>query len=367
MTHMNIVQELETILQTPLPVPSPFWPLSEEGVVLYGAGSMGQMALDCMERSGMRPRYYVDANCSTDDIRGVAVIKPTEVPEADKHSLSFVVCIASIPYEPIAEDLRNLGCTDVRHFYDFSELSFPHLMPNGWLLNNPDRDSLLAICHGLAHDKGSLAHFFQFLWWRIARREVVYEDYPVLSGRKYFKAPCISPAKENEVLFDCGVHSGGTIESFLEYVNDHPFSVHGFEPDPTMYATACRFNSSNILIENKAVAATQGKAAFTSGLDYASSLSDDGDVVVKTVMLDDYLEEGPTVIKIHVEGAELAVLEGARQCIEVNRPTIMVFADHSIDGLYGIPQYLQSLKGYEFYFYLHDYCGNSGVFYAIPQ
>jgi hypothetical protein len=43
----------------------------------------------------------------------------------------------------------------------------------------------------------------------------------------------------------------------------------------------------------------------------------------------------------------------------------MILADHSEDGLYKIPQFINKLGGYKLYFNLHDYCGNTAVFYGI--
>ena len=45
----------------------------------------------------------------------------------------------------------------------------------------------------------------------------------------------------------------------------------------------------------------------------------------------------------------------------------MILADHNEDGLYEIANFLNQLREYKLYFYLHDYCGNSAVYYAIPK
>ncbi|WP_320007355.1 FkbM family methyltransferase [Maridesulfovibrio sp.] len=366
--NKELLPQFEKLLQSPPPGRASVLPRVPDKIVLYGAGSMGEMALDCMRKAEMCPAYLVDAYSGKKEINGIPVIHPDNVAELDKDEALFVVCIATLPYVPLKTYLTDLGCTKVCHFYDLSESDFPHIMPNGWLLDSVDSVFLLRVYAALAHDDFSAAHFLQFLWWRIARVEKINADFPVLSGMKYFKAPCIPPASEAEFLIDCGVHSGQTIESFKEYAGDNFAGVHGFEPDPGMYKIAQeRFSASGINIEPLAVSDSVREASFRGGLDFASTLAVDGDIVVGTVNLDSLQGVKPTFIKIHVEGEELAVLRGARKLVEQYRPVLMVLADHSPDGVAGIPEFLMSLDGYRLYFYLHDYCGNSAIFYAVPE
>ncbi|XXJ20082.1 FkbM family methyltransferase [Desulfovibrio caledoniensis] len=359
---------IEKILATPLPEPPPLRPVSAAGVILYGAGKMGEMALDCMERTDLHPEYFVDAHGDGRTIRGIPVIHPDAIPDADKESLTFVVCIATIPYEPIRTALLERGCRDVRHFYDYSEITFPEIMPNGWLVDSPDQELLTRVHEALAHDALSAAHFEQFLWWRVARREVIAPHHPVLTGRKYFGAPCVPAPKDKEFLVDCGVHEGQSIRGFLDYAGQAFGGVLGFEPDPGMCQIArAKFDHPDITILDKAVFARSGTMAFRSNMDFASTLADNGDLHVATACLDDMPEVPATFLKLHVEGAELSVLKGSREFIQQHRPVVMVLADHNSDGLQGIPEFLLELERYTLYFYLHDYCGNSGVYYAVPE
>ena len=367
--YARFKDELETILDTPLPSPSPLRPVSEQGIVLYGAGKMGRMALDCMDRAGMRPQFIVDRSYDGDSLRGVPVVTPDAIPEQAKATMTFVVCIATLEFAPLAAFLKNLGCADVRHFYDLSESAFPEIMPNGWVLESPDRPLLERLGRRLFHDPGSLSHLCRFLWWRVARREVNDSAHPILSGRKYFKAPCIPAAKGGETLIDCGAHLGQTIDAFIEYTGDNFGTVLAFEPDPgTFEALNQRYDDPRIRLEQTAISSCdREESRFRQGMDFASMLSEKGGISVKTACLDSMPDVTHSFLKIHVEGEELAVLRGAKSFIERNRPVIMVLADHSPDGLDAIPDFLVGLDAYRLFFHLHDYCGNSAVFYAIPE
>ncbi len=364
----ELLSQFKTILQVAPPGRAAVLPGVVDRVVLYGAGSMGEMALDCMRKADLVPEYFVDAYSREQEIQGVPVVHPDNIPDRDKEEVLFVVCIATLPYGPLKTFLVDLGCINVCHFYDFSESAFPQIMPNGWMLDSVDSVFFERVYAALAHDDFSVAHFMQFLWWRIARVEKINEAFPVLSGRKYFKAPCIPPASGSEYLVDCGVHSGQTIEAFKEYAGDHFAGIHGFEPDPRMFSIAQEHHAGPVIrIEQLAVSDSVRDAAFRGGLDFASTLAIDGEFIVKTINLDAIQGVKPTFVKLHVEGEELAVLRGGRKLIQEHRPVLMVLADHSPDGLAGIPEFLMALEGYRLYFYLHDYCGNSAIFYAVPH
>lgn len=359
---------LDTILRTPLPTPSPLDPFSPEGLVLYGAGKMGKMALDCMEQVNLRPEFIVDRGFEGDTIRRIPVITPDRVPEWAKEHMTFVICIATLSYNALAAYLRKLGCRDIRHFYDLSEAAFPAIMPNGWLLASPNRVRLETIGAALSHDPTSLSHFLQFLWWRIARREVADSAHPILSGRKFFKAPCMPTARKGEVLIDCGAHLGQTIDDFVEFTQNDYAQVLGFEPDPATFAQlSTRYSDPRIHLEQTAISSRDGNRQFRCGMDFASMFSDQGQLTVKTICLDSIPDGTVNYLKIHVEGDEMAVLQGGRTCIQTQRPVVMVLADHSSDGVESIPAFLMELERYRLFFNLHDYCGNSAIYYAIPR
>ncbi|MCJ2163218.1 MULTISPECIES: FkbM family methyltransferase [unclassified Pseudodesulfovibrio] len=367
--YARFKNELKAILETPLLVPSPLRPVSAEGIVLYGAGKMGQMALDCLAHAGIQARLIVDRDYGSDSLRGVPVVTPDDIPKQAKTTMTFVVCIATLEFAPLADFLKGLGCTDVRHFYDLSESTFPEIMPNGWVIESPDRPLLERIGKQLSHDPGSLSHFCHFLWWRVARREVNDRAHPVLSGRKYFNAPCVPASRGGENLIDCGAHLGQTIDAFIEYTSDRFGAVLAFEPDPeTFKKLNQRYDDPRIHLEQIAISSCERRESrFRQGMDFASMLSEKGELSVKTACLDSMPDVTQSFLKIHVEGEELAVLRGAKSFIQRNRPVIMVLADHSAAGLDAIPDFLIGLNRYRLFFHLHDYCGNSAVFYAIPE
>ena len=108
--------------------------------------------------------------------------------------------------------------------------------------------------------------------------------------------------------------------------------VHAFEPNPAnaeFLRRHVRINRlSNVHVEQAAVSDTAGTARFDFGTGSGTGrLADAGALEVRTVRLDDHCAQhglAPSALKIDVEGAELVVLEGARETLARHRPVIFL-------------------------------------------
>jgi hypothetical protein len=76
----------------------------------------------------------------------------------------------------------------------------------------------------------------------------------------------------------------------------------------------------------------------------------------------------PTFVKLHLEGAELPALMGARDTLLASRPIVAATVYHNADGVWKTPLWLmENLPDYRFLFRIHAWCGNGAVVYAIPK
>lgn len=346
-------------------------PMSPAGVVLYGAGKMGRMALDLMCAVNARPDYIVDM-ATEGELDGVTILSPELVPERDRKTKTFLVCVVTAPLGPIVDFLHQLGCTDVRHFYDYSEIAFPQLMPNGWAVAAPGPADLVGIARtlrALEHDDSSVVDYLRLLWWRLRRVDMVFPGRPVLYVAKYFRAPHFSALRMDEVYVDGGAHFGLTINDFLVATGGKYSQIHAFEPDKANLAVLCgnlSTESEHIKVHAVALYDREGEVRFMGGLGYASRTERGGALSVSANALDGLPNIRPSIIKLHLEGDELRALNGAHRTITVCRPILMVLADHSSDGLYRIPDFFGGLENYQVYFGFHDHCGNTSIYYAYP-
>ena len=346
--------------------------LENREIILYGAGKMGIMALEFLERINIKPKFIVDQNING-TLKDIEIISLEDLTIEDKQKCLFIICIVTLPYKNIFDSLKTYNCMNTYHFYDYSNIMLNKYISNGWEkfeLDKNDLENIKNICSKLENDETSLAHYLQFLWWRIRKIENIYKDYPVLSNNKYFDAPCFPKLTENEKLLDVGAHFGTTIQHFIHATNKKFDTIWAYEPDEQNLSILK--NSINKEFEEKihlyniALSNKNDFSYFTDKLGFASKIDEKGSIKVSTKEIDT-LNINPTIIKLHLEGHELQALEGAKETIIKNRPIILVLADHNEDGLYKIANFLINLENYKLFFYLHDYCGNSAVYYAIPK
>jgi FkbM family methyltransferase len=349
-------------------------------LAVYGAGKMGLLARDFLAAVGHQLVMVVDR-----DARRLArepswcsnsVLAPDAAMQYAKDGLRILVCVVTAPYVPIERALLQLGFQDIVPFYDLAE-SFRsvHPLSNGWFaapLTAIDREKTAAV---LARwdDDISRAHHLQFLAWRRLREEWVFDAAATPDCARYFIPEVTSVLNGDEFLLDAGAHDGSVTQAFVRQVQGAFRRIAAIEPDPVNRAwLADNLQSwlpadSRITVYDCALAEKEGDALFHDGLDYASQLSPTGRTRIATRPLD-ALALSPTFMKVHLEGGELAALQGARATLLANRPVIAVTVYHNADGIWKTPHWLmQLLPDYRFLFRAHSWCGTGAVVYAIPK
>ena len=144
-----------------------------------------------------------------------------------------------------------------------------------------------------------------------------------------------------DTVFDVGAHHGlmSVVASSLVGAKG---SVVAFEPNPEARRQIARHlalnDCENVRVEPIALSDANGHADFfvqTGDVTWNSSLVREfvdparrtQPIRVETMRLDDFvLKHGvaPTLVKIDVEGGEIAVLHGARQVISQHRPSLVL-------------------------------------------
>jgi len=360
--------------------PCPFGPAPADApLALYGAGDLGRLARDFLQDVGHGFTLAVDCNARTlagkPDWAGVRLVHPDDVPEADKRGVRLAVSVVTAPYVPLESALLERGFRDVVPFYDLAE-SFRdrHPLSNGWFarpLTAEDRDRTAQV---LARwdDDASRAHHLQFLAWRRLRQEWSFKAAP-LPDTRFFIPEMSEVLRDDEVFLDAGAHHGGVIEQFIRKTKGAFRHVVAIEPDAANRAVleanlhAWLPDGARVTVCDCALAGRERETAFHDGLGYASQLSPTGHRRVVTRRLDS-LKLAPTFVKLHLEGAELAALQGGRETLVANRPMIAATVYHNADGIWKTPRWLMdTLPDYRFLFRAHSWCGTGAVVYAIPN
>ena len=338
-------------------------------IILYGAGSLGRLAMETLKYMGIKPKAIVDKSKSG-MLMGVDIMRIDSVSKNDRENCLFLICISTISYNEVMRELEHEGVKYALHYYTYAFIKNPSVLGNGWLLYDNDYCYKKAneICELLQKDEKSIAHYLTFLYWKRYNEEKIVEGHYIDSGKKYFDCDCFPVLSNSESFLDVGCYKGAIIQKFLDATNELYQSIIGIEPITDFYnETIIRFkNTRNITILNCAISDSKGIGKINSQIGMACHLDINGmtNIDIKTI---DSLGISPTIIKLHVEGKEYNCLVGGAKTITEQRPVLMVVADHNSDGWYVIPKFVDQLENYSLFFRLHDYCGNSAVWYFIPN
>jgi FkbM family methyltransferase len=369
-----LLDEVATMASSSAPVPA------DRPLALYGAGNLGRLARDFLKAVGQDFVLVIDRNARAfigcPDWSGVRLVHPDEATKDDKAGTRVAVSVVTSAYVPIERTLLDRGFKDVVPFYDLAE-SFRHLHPlsNGWFappLTENDRNNIARILSRWDDDV-SRAHHLQFVAWRRLREEWNFTKAPIPACDRVFIPEIVAALRSNEILLDAGAHHGVVIEAFIRNTEGKFRQIVAIEPDLAS-RTRLQENLDRLLphdprltIDDCAVSDRNGEAPFHSGLGYASQLSGTGRTHVRTRRIES-LNVSPTFVKLHLEGAELPALKGARQTLLDSRPIVATTVYHNADGLWATADWLmQTLAGYRFLFRNHSWCGTGAVVYAIPN
>jgi FkbM family methyltransferase len=348
--------------------------------VLFGAGNLGRRTLDCLRQTGIEPLCFVDNDSSKwgSKIDGLEVLSPAKGSDLYKNHATFVVTIwrgeGSERMRDRAAQLLHLGCSRVVPFLPFYWRFSKSLLPH-YALDLPHRVHLEAdrVREGLAlmSDDESRREYIAELRFRLLGDFDCLPD-PV-SGAIYFRDELFR-LKNNEVLIDCGAFDGDTIADFLERTDKQFESIVAFEPDPGNFsklkgrvASFPREMGNKIILHQSATGDVDKRVKMAIGAGPSSHLGS-GDHEVECYALDSILGGClVSILKMDIEGSELATLQGAQKLIKENAPVLAICAYHRQDDLWTIPLAIRKLNpDYSIYFRPHLLEGWDLVCYAVP-
>jgi FkbM family methyltransferase len=199
----------------------------------------------------------------------------------------------------------------------------------------------------------------------------IYYCHPQQYGKQYFGPSFMSPVS-NEVYIDGGCYDGETILDFYEFAGGEG-TVYGFEPDPDCYVRTKdvlrKNNKRNVTLIQKGL--FDGAEILPFDRTYmsmaGSKISSGGKDRIETATIDETVPGKVTLIKMDIEGAELAALKGARNTIARYRPRLAICIYHKRQDVVEIPWYILSLHAdYRLYIRHHSpRLGLETVLYAV--
>lgn len=355
--------------------------LSRGRYALVGAGQLGAMSLKLWPATVTPPEFILDS-VKTGALDGI------EIRDLRSHvrapGVTYLASAFKMTPPQMKDIFRAIGQDDILTVYDVFEEFTPAVFGNGWHNLSPSAETKrrLAKLPQYFADDLSRAICGAVTAWRY-RRELV-DDYPIGSeDDKYNLAPFGRGGTHYDIVYDCGSYDFGLVK-FLVAAGVTIDTIVAFEPDHTSYAACDRRIAAwrpgtdvEAVLDSRAICDRHGHGAFvasgllTARLVETRSLAHPDLTVVETCTLDDAHEERfgwrarPRVlIKLHIEGAELAALKGAAQLIGATNTDILLNLSHDERSYLDIPEFLAGFGCYDIFLRSHSLFGEGLTLFA---
>lgn len=343
------------------------------GIVFFGAGPLGKVALKRARNAGVVPIAFADNNPSRwgTECEGVPIISTQEAASRFGKNCTFVITVYTSA--PVWAQLRSLGVEPIS-LARFGWLYSKEFLPfYGYNLPFKVFDNISAVYEAGAiwADGESRKEFVEQIRWRTTLSPEVLRSHPPASDT-YF-APDLFSFHDHEVFVDCGAYDGDSIKPFVEQVKGNFERIIGLEPDPLNRDRFEKFRqalptaqANRIELLPFALGDKRERLEFDVTGTVVSVLGS-GKNIVDCVPLDEVVTIPPTYIKMDIEGAEPAALRGAVRLIRDHRPILSICLYHAIEHIWEIPLWVKRLVP-EYHLFLRRYSDEcwEQILYAIP-
>jgi FkbM family methyltransferase len=254
------------------------------------------------------------------------------VRRAEEIEKNALVVSANILGRPITvrNRLNGLGLRNINYFL-FRRIATASLVEvcDESILANDVSENMDAYqqIFDLLSDKESKDTLLKLLNFKLSARLDWMEGFSDTQYRQYFE-DFLKLGNGNETFIDVGGHDGSTSMYFASHFPSYK-KIHVFEPNPKIQ-NVLKLNLSDVrdvTIYEFGLSSSQQELKFSAN-GAASCLANDGDVSVTVKKLDDLPFEECSLIKMDIEGGEIAALEGAASTIEKTRPCLAIAAYH---------------------------------------
>ena len=319
-------------------------------LLLYGAGGAGRDVRRFLDTQDIKVQAFIDAAARAGDVRdNIPVFTLADwLRTGHAKDTDILVSIHNhiVPVEPILKTLRQEGFGRVFNMVEYLAMFPDHPPQPNWLWLVPpkyffDKSEKIARVRALMADEFSREWFDATVALRINGDYACLPEPVTVDEYMPSDLPVwCSPLR----LIDCGAYDGDSINAFLGHGYEIE-AVAAFEPDPASYETLSkRFSGINLSVFPYVVGAVSGEVRFNDGQGWSSRSSEDGPLLVCQRTIDETLPNfAPNLVKMDIEGAELAALKGAQVTLRRHRPGLAISVYHEPDDFLEIPLWLSSL------------------------
>ena len=329
--------------------------LEEEGnpIYIYGSAAGGKQVANRLLREGINYEGMVEDSKYWKESSGAQRLE--DVLEQAEGNVNLVIAFKGfqgkkqIPYSEKISHIVDWDCWAGNHVVDNTYITY------GWVTENFEK---LQWMFQRLKDEKSRKTLAAFLNQKISM------DYRYLKETKsdcqYFDEDIIS-LSEHEVFVDCGAYDGDSAMAFLEALKRRGVksynAIISFEPDKGNYQKLRDRRLKSHTCICKGVSDAVGTVYF-SEKGTSGKIADKTNVEGTPIELDtiDHAIQGQpaTLIKMDIEGEELAALQGARDTIKRWKPKLAVCIYHKKEDLWEIAEYIHQLNP-EYKLYMRNY------------
>ena len=356
-------------------------------IAIFGAGTNGLLFSKGMSGTGRVINAFLDQSSKLSELNGIPVLRVGDIlKEQDEWQIFCAIFPHSLNkpsnnthVEPEIK-LKQLGFVHIYSFYETLQL-YPEIIKGYFNKNHlwmrPNLKAMvdhekIAQVRELLNDETSRQLLNCWILWRETQ------------SMEYYIAPddaCEYFPNDIEGLFpadplrfvDCGAYTGDTIVDLYGVWKGEIESVVCFEPDLKNLEL---LNNTLMRIQTKdkvgytyptGVGKTCSVVSFSGGQGSSSTMmmGGEGDLV-PVVSIDQTVGlSHPNYIKMDIEGAELEALQGAKELIAREAPSLAICLYHKPADLWEIPLYINSIQpSYKMDIRTHDHLGLSTVLYC---
>ena len=338
---------------------------------------LGRKMLAAFARHGVTVSSFADNNQALHGtwVNGVEVLSAAAAARAYGTTATFIVSVF-VGSGGVRQQLLDLGCTNVMPFYPalwkYADDLLPHYvfdLPHKVLEAAPQ----VLAAYELLADDASRAEYLANVRWRI---DPQYSDLPPPAGHEIYFPHDLFAVRDDEVFVDCGGFDGDTLASFLRRTPSGICDAVVFEPDPRNFRKLAAFvetlpasTSQAVEMHQAAVGSHESVLRLETRSSTSSSVSGTGETEIPCLAIDATLgERAATFIKMDIEGAEPAAIEGAARQIRLHQPLLALSAYHSQEHLWQLPLQVHALHPDYRYFIRHyaEEPVDALVVYAVP-
>jgi FkbM family methyltransferase len=346
-------------------------------VFVYGSGMVARELLGALRSAEVRVRGVVDGNTTRTEVDGRPIRRPDDpgISAAERGSIPLLLGLFNrdVDVGALIRKLRGQGWGRIVDFVEVHAHWPDRLQDRYWLTGREfygrHREKIEKM-DGLWADAASRELYRGILNFRRSGRR---EGLPEPDGPSQYSPEDVPGWKTPLRLIDAGAFDGDTIRGLRK--RGVPIeAVAALEPDPGNFAKLvadlraaerdhpCEWSAWPCGVWHRTE-----QVRFSPEGGEASAVRESGEAVIQCVALDDVLPHfRPTLIKLDIEGAERAALEGARRLIAESRSGLAVCVYHRPGDLWEIPLLLDGWKlGHRFFLRSHAYSGFELVLYAV--